>query len=312
MPTGSSRWTSRRFEPRRLTQATRDTCTRNHVATRDVVGEFVDARTLSYDSGCGYEHEWNALPMLLRNPGTAKMTTQAVPRPPPSSFALGPDGQIWLADGTCAEPATFGRVMVSSDHGERWRPVAVKTLSAQPVRQVILDRSHAGTALIFTASCGSAAHTEPGWIYLTDNGGKTFRPIAVPPGIPGENGRPADEQDPIQAVVAPDGMLNHLVVYGQSTQIQPGQIARWESRDGGRTWQPLAPVAAAPKPTVPMATIGGDGAGDPQGRPLPNAAGRGSGSRLSLFGKKRQDETQVRTAGPACRPRIDAVRFSSW
>jgi hypothetical protein len=245
------------FQPRRLTQAARDTCTRNHVATRDVVGELVDARTLSYDSGCGYEHEWNALPMLLRNPGTAKMTTQAVPRPPPSSFALGPDGQIWLADGTCAEPATFGRVMVSSDHGDRWRPIAVKIPSAQPVRQVILDRSHAGTALIFTTSCGSAAHTEPGWIYLTDNGGKTFRPIALPPGIRGDNGRPADEQDPVQAIVAPDGMLNHLVLYGQSTQVLANQTARWESRDGGRSWQPLAPVAAAPKPAVPMAAIGG-------------------------------------------------------
>jgi len=245
------------LEPRRLTQAARDACTRNHVATRDVVGELVDAHTLSYDSGCGFEHEWNALPMLLRNPGTAKMSTQVVPRPPPASFALGPDGQIWLADGTCAEPATFGRVMVSSDHGDRWRPVAVKTPSAQPVRQVILDRSHAGNALIFTASCGSAAHAEPGWIYLTDNGGKTFRPIAVPRGIPGENGHPSDEQDPIQAVVAPDGMLNHLVLYGQSSEIAGNQIARWESRDGGRTWEALAPVATAPKPTVPMAAIGG-------------------------------------------------------
>jgi hypothetical protein len=245
------------FQPRRLTQAARDTCTRNHVATRDVVGELVDARTLSYDSRCAYEHEWNALPMLLRNPGTAKMTTQAVPRPPPSSFALGPDGQIWLADGTCAEPATFGRVMVSSDHGDRWRPVVVKTPSAQPVRQVILDRSHAGTALIFTTSCASAPHTEPGWIYLTENGGRTFRAIAPPPGIRGENGRPAAEQEPVQAIVAPDGMLNHLVLYGQSTQSLPGQTARWESRDGGRSWEPLAPVAAAPKPTVPMAAIGG-------------------------------------------------------
>jgi hypothetical protein len=245
------------FQPRRLTLAARDTCARNHVATRDVVGELVDARTLSYDSGCGYEHEWNAVPMLLRNLGTAKMTTQAVPRPPPSSFALGADGQIWLADGSCAEPATFGRVMVSSDHGDRWHPDAVKTLTAQPVRQVILDRSHAGTALIFTASCAPAAHGEPGWIYLTDNGGKTFRPIAVPPGIRGDNGRPADEQDPIQAIVAPDGMLNHLVLYGHSTQVLPNQTARWESRDGGRSWEPLAPVAGAPKATVPMAAIGG-------------------------------------------------------
>ena len=52
-------------------------------------------------------------------------------------------------------------------------------------------------------------------------------------------------------------MLNHLVLYGQSTQGLPGQTARWESRDGGRSWEPLAPVAAAPKPTVPMAAIGG-------------------------------------------------------
>ncbi len=245
------------YQARRLTHADRDACARNHVPARDVVGELADAHTLSYESGCGYEHEWNTVPMLLRNLGTARMTAHEVPRPPPSSFALGPDGRIWLADGSCREPATFGRVMVSSDRGDRWRAIAVKMLDPQPVRQVILDRSRAGMALIFTSSCGAAAHSEPAWIYLTDNAGRTFRPITVPPGIPGESGRPAGEPDPIQAVATPDGMLNHLVLYGQSTQLPAGQIARWESLDGGRTWQVLAPVAAAPRPVVPLATIGG-------------------------------------------------------
>jgi hypothetical protein len=130
-------------------------------------------------------------------------------------------------------------------------------LEPQPVRQVILDRARPGTALLFTSSCGSTAHTVPSWVYLTDNGGHTFRPIAVPPGIPGESDRPSDEQDPVQAVVTPDGTLNHLVLYGQSRDVAGNQIARWESRDGGRTWQPIAPVTAAPKPIVPLATIGG-------------------------------------------------------
>ena len=242
------------YQARRLTQARRDACARNHVAARDVVGAFVDARTLSYETGCGHEHEWNAAPMLLRNPGSAKMISQAVPRPPPSSFALGPDGQIWLADGNCQEPATFGRVVVSSDHADTWRKIAVKMLDPQPVRQVILDRARPGTALLFTWSCGAAARS---WVYLTENSGRTFRAIAVPPGIPGEDDRPAGGQDPIQAVVTPDGTLNHLVLYGKSTDVAGNQSARWESRDGGRTWQAIAPVAAAPKPMVPLATIGG-------------------------------------------------------
>ncbi len=242
------------FQARRLTQAKRDTCARNHVPARDVVGAFVDARTLSYETGCELAHEWNAVPMLLRQPGTAKMTSQAVPRPPPSSFALGPDGQIWLADGNCAEPATFARVVVSTDHGERWRSLAVKMLEPQPVRQVILDRARPGMALLFTLRCGS---TGPAWIYLTDNGGRGFRPIAAPPGISGDKDSPADERDAIQAVVTPDGTLNHLVLYGQSADVAGNQTARWESRDGGRTWLAIAPVAAAPKPTVPLASIGG-------------------------------------------------------
>ena len=245
------------YQTRRLTHAARDACDRNHVPARDVVGELVDARTLSYESGCGYEHEWNAVAMLLRNPGTPKMTARAVPRPPPSSFALGPDGKIWLADGNCQEPATFGRIVVSSDHGDRWRKIAVKMLAPQPVRQVILDRARPGTALVFTLSCGSAAHTEPSWVYLTENAGRTFRPIAVPPGIPSEGDHAADEQDPIRAVATPDGSLNHLLLYGQSTQVAGSLTARWESRDGGRTWQALAPVAAAPRSSVPLATIGG-------------------------------------------------------
>jgi len=222
------------------------------------------------------------------------MTTQAVPRPAPSSFALGPDGQIWLADGTCAEPGTFGRVMVSSDHGDRWRPIAVKTLSAQPVRQVILDRSHAGTALIFTASCGSAAHTEPGWIYLTDNGGKTFRAVAVPPGIPDENGPPLRRagSDPGDCRARRHAQSPGVVRPEHADPTQPDRAL-----GVARRWSHLATAGAGGGSAEADGSDGGDrrhGAGHPQGRSLPNQARRGSGSHLSLNERRRRTPVRRR------------------
>jgi hypothetical protein len=245
------------YQAQRLTQPKREVCQNNQLPTRDVVGDFVDARTLAIERGCGFEFEWHALPVLLRDPGTPKMKEEAIPRPPPSSVAVGADGMLWLADGSCKESKTYGRVMVSSDRGEHWRQVPVKMPEPQPVRQVIADRSKPGAALVFTSSCGSAAHVVPGWVYLTQDAGKTFRPFTVPSGIPaGEDGGPAAEQDPIQAVTAIDGSLTRVVLFGESQQVEANKTARWETRDRGRTWKDLPPVAAAPKVSPPTISTG--------------------------------------------------------
>ena len=140
--------------------------------------------------------------------------------------------------------------MVSSDAGERWRPIDIKMLVAQPIRYMIADSARPGAALIFTESCPSEEHVDPAWIYVTDDGGKSFRPIAVPPGIASYEGAPASEQDPIQAVVAPHGSLSQLILYGQSTEVVGNLIGRWESNDRGETWHVLPPVAALPKLNV--------------------------------------------------------------
>jgi hypothetical protein len=73
----------------------------------------------------------------------------------------------------------------------------------------------------------------------------------VPPGIAAaDGGGPAGEQDPLQAIAAPDGTLGRLVLYGQSSQVAGDQVACWESRDRGLSWTPLPPVASSP----PLAT----------------------------------------------------------
>ena len=82
--------------------------------------------------------------------------------------------------------------------------------------------------------------SETGWdrivFFITRDAGKTFRPIAVPPGIRRyEKGGPDYEQDPVQAITAPDGDLAHLLLYGTSENLGGALIGRWESHDGGPT-----------------------------------------------------------------------------
>jgi hypothetical protein len=239
---------------RRLTRPTFPYCTKNDVPAQDVVVGFIDPRTLVFQRGCGYMWSWNGQDMWLRDPGTSRMTALRATALP-TSVAVDRGGGLWMADGTCTDDSTFRRVLFSRDRGETWRKVPLKEIRERPVREVITDRTKVGALLVFTLSCGNAQHSEPGWVYVTEDGGKTLRPVAAPPGIPArEDGYPEDEQDPLQAVVAPDGTLGHLLLYGSSSAVTGDMLAQWESRDGGRTWRSLAPVAKAPEtPTSPVA-----------------------------------------------------------
>jgi hypothetical protein len=238
---------------RRLTTAASTECLRSGYPTLDVVVGLDGEGALAFERGCGYEHEWHAVAMVLRNPGMPGMrvTRMASPRRPLAvAVATGAGGWIWLADRRCGDDeSTINQVKVSSDTGERWRTIVVKMLVAQPVRYMIADSARPGAALLFTDSCESDEHTDPAWIYVTDDGGQSFRPIAVPPGIAtADDGRaPAEEKDPIRAVAAPNGSLTQLILYGQSTQIVPSLVGRWESLDLGRTWRVLPPVSAPPE-----------------------------------------------------------------
>jgi hypothetical protein len=241
---------------RRLTRSTFPDCSRNEVPSHDVVVGFTDPRTLAFERGCGYMWTWYGQDMLLRDPGTSRMT--ALPATAlPTSVAVDHDGGLWLADGTCRDNSTFGRLLFSPDRGETWRKVPLREIGEHPVREVITDRTKAGAWLVFTLSCGNGQHLEPGWVFVTEDGGKTMRPVEAPPGIPArEDGYPQDEQDPLQAVVAPDGTLGHLLLYGESNKATGDMLARWESRDGGRTWKSLAPVAKPPEAHPSAITLG--------------------------------------------------------
>jgi hypothetical protein len=246
---------------RRLTQAPdlAHCDTNDRPRALDVVGRFMNRNTLSFQRGgpCGYEAEWEATGMLLRNPGAAGTAVERAPRPPFPSVAVDASGGAWLADGLCEDRSTYGRILFSSDHGDHWQKVRVSTVESHPMRNVIADRAKPGSLLVLTFACGSSAHVDPGWVYLTDDAGKTFRPIAVPPGIrKREDGAPASEQDPLQAVAAPDGAITHLILYGDREDVSGNMVARWESRDGGRSWKTLAPVKSAPRPPSPSATAG--------------------------------------------------------
>lgn len=253
--------------PRRLTTATSDACRRNQIPARDVILGPMDGDVLAFERGCGYEHEWHAVAMTLRNPGASAAPARAVhalaSKPAlPSAVALGADGWVWLGGGRCNDRTAPARVLASSDNGAHWRAVDLKLPEPQPPRALIADRAAPGVALVFTASCGTTAHVDPAWVYLTEDGGKSFHPIAVPPGVAtGPDGGPASEQDPIRAITAPDGTLDRLVLYGDSSQVIDNQVARWESRDRGRTWTSLPPVAASPPMTPAEAVAAGSDGG---------------------------------------------------
>ncbi|HEV2700341.1 MAG TPA: hypothetical protein VGV09_01830 [Steroidobacteraceae bacterium] len=238
------------LQVRRLTTSASNECQRRHYSALDVVVGLNSEGALAFERGCGYEHAWHAVAMVLPNPGVPGMQvrrTESPSRPSAVGVAMGAGGWIWLTDGHCGDGSTIGRILVSSDAGEHWRRMDIKMAGAQPIRFIIADNARPGVALFLTESCASEEHVDPAWVYLTDDGGRTFRPIGVPPGIPTTDGRvPASEQDPLRAVVAPRGSLAQLVLYGQSTEVVGSLIARWESRDFGKSWAVLPPVAALP------------------------------------------------------------------
>jgi hypothetical protein len=238
------------WKSRRVTRPTFPYCTESSVDARDVVIERTADGSLLLDRGCSYEWEWHSQSVLLRRPESAKPVIAPAPRPRLASVAIDAGGGIWLSDGQCDDRRTYNSVLHSTDHGEHWGRVPVKRDAKipfvdQPVRQVIADNKNPKLLLVFTLSCDHGGqHTEPAWIYVTEDGGTTFRPVGVPPGIPNAaNSQPGFESDPFYAVSAPQGSLSDLILFGQTTDETTGAgIGRWESHDRGRTWKPMASV----------------------------------------------------------------------
>lgn len=242
---------------RRLTQAALDYCQRNQIGTRDVVGGFVAPETLSFERGCGYEHEWHATAMLMRDPLSRRASIAPAPIPF-QSIATDAGGGLWLADGVCGDASTYGRVLVSRDQGDHWQRVPIKMFADAPVREILTDATKPNSILVFSFGCASDAHQDPGWVYASDDA-KAFRPIKVPPGINASDDAPASEQDPVLGVIAPDRDLRHLLLYGGNGDVagvSGGAVAVWESRDGGQHWKRLDNVKSVPTQGAQTATIG--------------------------------------------------------
>lgn len=240
----------RTWKSRRLTRARSDYCARNNVPARDEVRGMSESGDLLFERGCHYEHEEHGQGMLLHNPESSKPVAELAPRPPPAAIAIDAAGGIWLSDGVCEDRTTFNRLLYSSDRGQHWRSVLVKRDARipfvdQPIRQIITDGKNPKALLVFTRSCEHGGqHTEPAWMYLSQDGGSTFHPVGVPPGIPNaKHAQPANEADPLYAVAAPQGSLTDLILYGQTTDQARGDgIGRWQSRDAGRTWKAMTSV----------------------------------------------------------------------
>lgn len=239
---------------RRVTKAAFAVCTQEQFDAIDVVRELSPNGALLFDRGCYYEWDWHGQGMRLRHPESRKPVVERAPRPSLPAVSVDAGGGIWLSDGWCEDRSTYQRLLHSADLGGHWNVVRVEPVGDQIIREIIADAKNSKALLVFTGSClsSSTPHTEPGWIYVTEDRGATFRAIGIPPGISDELGHgPLYEADPLYAIVAQQGLLANLILYGDSSDRTSDTIGRWTSHDLGRTWKKLPPekmsIEALPK-----------------------------------------------------------------
>ena len=176
-----------------------------------------------------------------------------------SDTAAGVGGLVWIADGgACDTPGvvandTRGKVLRSSDHGASWEAIAVRSGTESmetAASRVIADRRRAGHVAVLSASCTDRGATYGGTVWLTRNGGKSWRRAP----LTGAIGRPE--------VARGDGAIGLALVRGKLENLSvwfPGRV-RLSSSDAGEAWRParyqdLPPPGSVSSPLFRYITI---------------------------------------------------------
>lgn len=185
---------------------------------------------------CGPAGDWVARELALLRPLDPARRHEHSPRPI-ADVAIDARGeQLWVADaGRCDEPGvidaqTDGALWVSRDMGQSWQRRAVhdgRNPMHTAAAAVITDAQDPNRLLVYSARCARAGDLWGGTAFLSDDQGKTWRRLEMPPN---RRSRPTGQR--LFGVQAPDGDLNHLIIWTT-------QEGRHETRDAGKTWEKI-------------------------------------------------------------------------
>ncbi len=219
-------------------------------------------RTVQQDSGallvergsfCGLQGSWVSERLLISDPAAPK---RGLVKRPHSMTTIAKDarGNVYVGDGgSCDQPGirarqTPGRVFKSTDRGSSWRSVRVRVKEAamhSGAHTILADQRRGGNLVVLSALCRMPFGSYGGLLYMTRDGGRTWRKISVS----STAGEEVDGGVGVDAVALVGGSIDRLYVWNK-------QGHRYRSQNTGKSWEE-SPSAAGPPKRLQMVKIPG-------------------------------------------------------